>query len=690
MAKTPHHSTSKRKKGNPPILKCRFLVLTEFRNFSKLRNRNSHWIATFVRIIEIRHKDYEEKYEVNMKKRLAIFTSVLVYCFVFAGLAAQLAAQQPTKGQQPQAKPQAGASAAPQQGTSPIPEIVANVNGETISKKELTSECLRQFGSDELKDMVKRKLVSLECQRHKIVITEKAMNDEIVRMANACNFSTAEWLELIQRERNVTYEQLKSDIIWTVLAIGELARPKITITEEEIQKEFNARYGPGVQVRQIVLKSQAEAEVVLAEVRANPESFPSVAKNKSLDPVSRPFGGMIQPIRRNSLIPQLKMIEDTVFALKVGEISNIVQTPIGEHIIFRCEQHFPSANVEYDIKRKELAEKIRDIKRQKAADEVFSDIQDRAQVEEIYGNQMLMAQRPGIAAMVNGQPIAIDALAEQCANRFGKTVLSTMIDLKIVDQACRREKITITNEDIDAEIRQMALTSLPMRNGQPDVEGWIKLATSDGQTPFAVYRTNTIWAILALKRLTANLVGVTNEDIRKAYEATFGPRVQCLAIPIALKDHRRALEAWNLANANRTKENFSEVAKKYSYDAEIGLAGGVIPAIARHHGQPVLEEKAFALKPGEISEITQVDDFWVILFCIGHEEQKKTNLDEVSATLHADIFEKKQKVVIAQYYETLHQNAIIMNHLTGEMQDPREIERQMKEAVLQSAPATMR
>ncbi|HEX9171634.1 MAG TPA: peptidylprolyl isomerase, partial [Telluria sp.] len=76
--------------------------------------------------------------------------------------------------------------------------------------------------------------------------------------------------------------------------------------------------------------AKAKAEAILAEVRKAPGQFAAIAKAQSQDPGSAPSGGDLGVIEKGALV---KPVEDAIFALKQGEISNLVQSEFGYHII---------------------------------------------------------------------------------------------------------------------------------------------------------------------------------------------------------------------------------------------------------------------------------------------------------------------------------------------------------------------
>ena len=150
----------------------------------------------------------------------------------------------------------------------------------------------------------------------------------------------------------------------------------------------------------------------------------------------------------------------------------------------------------------------------------------------------------------------------------------------------------------------------------------------------------------------------------------------------------RAQRVWEMARQNPTPEYFGELAKKYSDDPGSSALGGEIPPIRKYGGQPVLEEKAFALSKGELSGIIQVDQHYIVLLCLGQTEPTVTDIEEVRDEIYKDLFEKKQRAAMAKYFQHLQDFSTIDNYLAGTSQSPRERLRAAgKSPKLQPVPA---
>jgi peptidyl-prolyl cis-trans isomerase D len=77
-------------------------------------------------------------------------------------------------------------------------------------------------------------------------------------------------------------------------------------------------------------KARAKAETLLAEVRKNPDAFAEIARKNSDDEGSAAKGGDLDFFGRGQMV---KPFEDAAFNLKPGEISGIVESDFGFHIV---------------------------------------------------------------------------------------------------------------------------------------------------------------------------------------------------------------------------------------------------------------------------------------------------------------------------------------------------------------------
>ena len=132
-----------------------------------------------------------------------------------------------------------------------------------------------------------------------------------------------------------------------VVLDAEALKPQVAVTEEDLRKYYEqniARYTTAEERRASHIlvqapkeassaerqKAKAKAERLLADLRKNPASFAEVAKKNSDDAGSAERGGDLDFFARGAMV---KSFEDAAYAMQVGEISNVVETDFGYHII---------------------------------------------------------------------------------------------------------------------------------------------------------------------------------------------------------------------------------------------------------------------------------------------------------------------------------------------------------------------
>jgi parvulin-like peptidyl-prolyl isomerase len=211
--------------------------------------------------------------------------------------------------------------------------------------------------------------------------------------------------------------------------------------------------------------------------------------------------------------------------------------------------------------------------------------------------------KPTVVAVVNADPITRKTLADAAVERYGSDVLDNMVNRHLIMQACHSSGIEVTEQQVTAEIQRLASKfGLSM-------DSYLKLLQEERDITPNQYSREIIWPMLALRRLVADKVEVTDAEFNKAYMSQFGEAVKCRLIMTS--SHGKATKV--LAQAQANPSDFASLAKQFSEDEASMSVGGLIPPIRRYTGDSRLEEAAFALQDSQVSEILQLGDQWIIL-----------------------------------------------------------------------------
>lgn len=174
----------------------------------------------------------------------------------------------------------------------------------------------------------------------------------------------------------------RARVEYLVLSLDNVAA-QVDISAEEVKQHYaqNAKQyamGEERQASHILItadsgasaeqKKQAreQAEKLLQQLRKNPSAFADVAKKNSQDPGSAAKGGDLGFFPRGSMTGPF---EDAVFSMKVGDLSNVVESQFGFHIIRLAAVKGRSFDdvrkeVELDLKRQRASKKFAELAEQ--------------------------------------------------------------------------------------------------------------------------------------------------------------------------------------------------------------------------------------------------------------------------------------------------------------------------------------
>ena len=159
-------------------------------------------------------------------------------------------------------------------------------------------------------------------------------------------------------------------------------RERIEVSEEEIAEYFadhRDQYIYEYRVSHIMVDSHEEG--VRVQEMLEKRSFSWVANRHSVDPVAR-RGGDLGYLTKGNMIPAF---ETVVFDMKPGEVSDIVRSEFGYHIIKLVGTREAQVKVELDDVRERIMNQLVMRKRHVAYRELIDRLTERAEVEYFNG-----------------------------------------------------------------------------------------------------------------------------------------------------------------------------------------------------------------------------------------------------------------------------------------------------------------
>ena len=232
------------------------------------------------------------------------------------------------------------------------------------------------------------------------------------------------------------------------------------------------------------------------------------------------------------------------------------------------------------------------------------------------------AQQPGVVppqaptsdniqtvAVVKGQAISRQQLAKSCLARFGKEVLESVVNKMLIADACEKQGITITEQEVMQELQRMAGS---VGEGGMSVNDYLELIAEKRSIKPEKVKDDIIWTQLALRRLAAGSLQISDQEVRSVIEQQMGEKVR---VSMIVESSRQQAEVL-LQAARQKPEDFGRLAKDYSIDQSTAPYMGLAQTpFTRGMDDPNMEQAIFNLKPGEISNIVEAHGQFYIFKC---------------------------------------------------------------------------
>jgi len=202
----------------------------------------------------------------------------------------------------------------------------------------LDQPAIVSFKKNILNQLIDYELLYQQAQKEKVKISNDEINLEIDKIKD--NFSSPGEFDEALKANNITLVRLKDDIERQLMINSVLkeTRNQVSISDEEVLEYYNENKESllepeQVHARHILVETEEEANILLLQLKEGLTDFAELAKEKSIGP-SAPSGGDLGFFGRGQMV---KEFEDAAFSLEPGEISDVVQTEFGYHII-KCEE----------------------------------------------------------------------------------------------------------------------------------------------------------------------------------------------------------------------------------------------------------------------------------------------------------------------------------------------------------------
>jgi foldase protein PrsA len=215
-------------------------------------------------------------------------------------------------------------------------DVIVKTKAGEITKEEFYEKLKAQYGEQVLREMVETQLI----EEAGGDVSEAEIDKKIAKIKE--NFpSDKEFNSALEQSQYKTEEELRK-VIKRDLILFKMATKDIEVSDEDLENFYQTLVDQEGQVKasHILIKveqgaseedknaAKQKAEEVLVKAKAG-EDFAELAKTYSEGP-SGPNGGELGFFTKGKMVPEF---EAAAFSLNKGEISDLVLTDFGYHII---------------------------------------------------------------------------------------------------------------------------------------------------------------------------------------------------------------------------------------------------------------------------------------------------------------------------------------------------------------------
>jgi PPIC-type PPIASE domain len=256
-----------------------------------------------------------------------------------------------------------------------------------------------------------------------------------------------------------------------------------------------------------------------------------------------------------------------------------------------------------------------------------------------------------VAYYYGNEAITREQLGDYLIARYGAERLELMVNKMIIDRACQARHIEVTASEVEAELAENLNTMHIQR------KEFVEKVLKSYKKNLFEWKEDVIRPKLQLSKMCRDKVTCTEEDIRNAFEAYYGEKVECRIIMWPKAERQRVLNEYH--KYQNSEDEFANAAKHQASSQLAAVGGKLEKPIGRNTtGDQEFEKAAFRLQPGEVSEVLDTPEGVVLIKCDKRIPADTTvNPQAARPTLIKEIIERKVALEIPRVFAQLKEQA---------------------------------
>jgi len=276
-----------------------------------------------------------------------------------------------------------------------------------------------------------------------------------------------------------------------------------------------------------------------------------------------------------------------------------------------------------------------------------------------------------VVARVNGAPITMSQLDKPLIEGYGLNMLLALVRLELARQGAEKQHVTVSPADVQLErahtienmfkesnaALQEKIDKAVEAKNTAEAERLRKQMHDDNERGFQQFLDNQhkseaefnilIETNAILRKIAEPMLKdkITDENLKEAFGALYGETAECRHIQCAtLQEIQQAKQRL------KDGESFEKVAREMSRNEATRAMGGKLPPFSRQmQGLPqAFKDAAFALKPGEVSDIVQAEGAFHLILLEKKNPPKVVKFEDVKESLRTELYDRAVAATMKQ------------------------------------------
>jgi hypothetical protein len=281
-----------------------------------------------------------------------------------------------------QPTPPAAATPEPDYATRPVAYIHGSV---PVTRQDLGEFLIARGGAEKVELLVNKMIIEHECKKRGVTVTNKELEAALMDDLSGLSIKKEEFVKVVLPRYGKTLYEWMEDVVKPRLLLTKLCQDRVKVEEADLKIQFEREFGEKRRVQMIMWPPTDGWDSIqkqFEQLRKSQEEFDRAARAQGNAGLAAATGH-IKPIGKH-LPAQEKIVEETVFTMKVGDLSGVLKTSQGWMVMKLHEVIPPDPKAKWEDAKPRMMKQAFDEKMAQEIPKFFAELRKAADPKVVF------------------------------------------------------------------------------------------------------------------------------------------------------------------------------------------------------------------------------------------------------------------------------------------------------------------